>query len=57
MVDLTFSYDFQIVLNGGMPIGVVHCFCSNMMSQRFKGISFEVRKKKLGRSMYNFKLV
>lgn len=57
MVDLTFSYDFQIVLNGGMPIGVVHCFCSNMMSQRFKGISFEVRKKKLGRSMYNFKLI
>lgn len=57
MVDLTFSYDYQIILNGGVAIGVLHSFSPDMLSLRFKGVEFEIKKRKLGHSMYNFKLV
>lgn len=57
MVDLTFSYDYQIILNGGATIGILHSFSPDMLSLRFKGVEFEIKKRKLGHSMYNFKLV
>ena len=57
MIDLSFSYDFQIFLNGTTPVGILHSFNSNMIDLRFVNVSFEIKKKRLGRQMTNIRIV
>lgn len=57
MIDLTNSYDFQIILNGSMPIGVYHSFSPTFLNKRFKKVSFEVKRKKLGYSFQNVRIM
>lgn len=56
MIDLTLSYDFQVYLNGSIPIGIIHTFNSNMLDLRFKNITFEIKKKKLGQQITNIRI-
>ena len=57
MIDLTNSYDFRIVLNGSKPIGVYQSYSPTMLNRKFKKVSFEVKRKRLGSSFWNVKIV
>lgn len=57
MIDLTYSYDYQIILNGSIPIGVYHSFCSSYLSKRFKNVAFEVKRKRFGSSIQNVRIM
>ena len=49
MVDLRFSYDYQIFLNDSLYLGVLHAFQKSLIDKRFKNTTFVVKRKEPGR--------
>ncbi len=48
MIDLRFSYDYYIYLNGNMPVGYIHTFQKSMIDKKYKDTNFAFVREKFG---------
>ena len=49
MVDLRFSYDYQIFLNDSLFLGVLHAFKKSLIDVKYKNTSFAFKRKEPGK--------
>ena len=56
MIDLRFSYDYYIYLNGNMPVGYVHTFQISMIDKKYKDVAFAVVRETIGRYITNVRV-
>ena len=49
MIDLRFSYDYQIFLNGTLPVGTLHTFKKSLIDPKYKAVTFSIKRTGGGR--------
>ncbi len=56
-MDFAFSYDYELYVNETTHLGLLRSFSFNMIHSKFKGKELIIKRKPLGRQMYNIKIV
>ncbi len=56
MVDLRFSYDYQIYLNDTLLLGTLHAFQKSLIDKKYKNTTFVFKRKEPGKYVTSIRM-